>query len=144
MLAMNLPDRHDSSIAPRARPSSIKLWLGLFGAPLAWIAQVSLSEPLVAYACYPYQAPVSEPVWNALPAMLAGIGLACLAVALLSALMVWRLWRQSERQSAGIGKEEGLQRFLVHLGAMSSFIFSVAIVFNICAIWLVSPCSSWF
>ncbi len=141
---MNRSFKHDSSFEssapPSGRGSTMLLWVGLFGAPVAWIAQVFLSEPLAAYACYPYQAPLSAPIWERLPAILITIGIACLSVALLSGLVAWTLWRQSERKPVG----EDRNRFLVKLSAMSSFIFTVAIIFNICAILLVPPCSSWF
>lgn len=151
MQVMNLPQRPDPSIntpTARGRESSIKIWIALFGAPFAWIAQVSLSEPLAAHACYPFLAPLSEPIWEALPAILAAISLTCLAAALLSGYIVWTLWRRPEHHAAAdksvIGGNEELKRFLVNLSTMSSFIFLVAIIFNICAIWLVPPCSSWF
>jgi hypothetical protein len=123
--------------------------VGLFGAPAAWLTQFSLSEPLAAHACYPFQAPLSAPIWEGLPAILIAISIACFAAALLSGFVAWTSWRQSERKLPG---EEGSaiaaggtrNRFLIKLSAMSSFIFLVAILFNICAIFLVSPCSSWF
>ncbi|MDP1771214.1 MAG: hypothetical protein Q8L15_02945 [Methylobacter sp.] len=141
---MNRSFKHDSalepSVPPGGRMNAILLWVGLFGAPVAWIAQVFLSEPLAAYACYPYQTPLSAPIWERLPAILITIGIACLTVALLSGLAAWTSWRQSDSKSVG----EDRSRFLVKLSAMSSFIFIVAIIFNICAILLVPPCSSWF
>ncbi len=141
---MNRSFKHDSSLEPSAHPggrvSTMFLWVGLFGAPVAWIAQVFLSEPLAAYACYPYQAPLSAPIWEGVPSILAAISIACFTIALSSGLVAWILWRQSGPKSVG----EGRNRFLVKLSAMSSFIFTVAIIFNICAVLLVSPCSSWF
>ncbi len=150
---MNLFHSHDPSLespAPRrGQVSTIRIGVGLFGAPAAWLAQFSLSEPLAAHACYPYQAPLSAPIWEGLPVILAAISIACLAAALLSGFIAWTLWRQSERKPAGeggsaIGAGEGRNRFLVKLSLMSSFIFIVAIIFNICAVLLVPPCSSWF
>lgn len=146
MPAMNSPHHRDpSNEAPtlRGRTGSVRIGVGLFGAPLAWIAQVFLCEPLAARACYPYLAPLSGPILEGLPLTLAAISLACLATALLSGFIVWGLWRQFEYRPVQNGKEGERQRFLVHLGAMSSFIFIVAIIFNLCAIWQVSPCSSW-
>ncbi|MGZ5532063.1 MAG: hypothetical protein ACXWEU_09410 [Methylomonas sp.] len=121
----------------------------MFGAPLAWIAQISLSEPIAAHACYPYQAPLPQPIWTQLPFVLAAISLACLAAALLSCFMVWTSWRRLKAES-GCGDKPVLdavwhrQIFFLNLGALSSFLFTLAIVFNICAVWLVSPCSPWF
>jgi len=54
---MSLFFNRDPSIeAPfsgRNRVSVIWLWLGLLGAPVAWVAQLLLSEPFAAYACFP-------------------------------------------------------------------------------------------
>ena len=99
---MNISLNHDPSLEPSIPPggrvNTIRLWVGLFGAPVAWIAQVFLSEPLAAYACYPYQTPLSAPIWERLPVMLMTISIVCLAVALLSGFVAWTLWRQSERK----------------------------------------------
>ncbi|MDD4905352.1 MAG: hypothetical protein PHD39_04210 [Methylobacter tundripaludum] len=137
------PDPH------RGQASMLRIWIGLFGAPVAWLAQFSLSEPLAAHACYPHQAPLSAPIWEELPVMLAAISIACLAAALLSGYIAWTSWRQFEGNLDDKGarvRETGVNRnrWLIKLSAMSSFIFLVAILFNICAIFLVSPCSSWF
>ena len=150
---MILFHNHDPSLEPPAprssRVSMIRTGAGLFGAPAAWLAQFSLSEPLAAHACYPYQAPLSAPIWEGLPVMLAAISIACFAAALLSGFVAWSSWRQSERKQAGakgtvIEAGEGRNRFLIKLSLMSSFIFILAILFNICAVLLVPPCSSWF
>lgn len=150
---MSLFHNHDPSLEPpaprRGRVSMIRTGVGLFGAPAAWIAQVFLSEPLAAHACYPYQAPLSAPIWEGLPVILAAISIVCFAAALLSGFVAWTAWRQSERKPAGEGGSgtetgESRNRFLVKLSLMSSFIFIVAIIFNICAVLLVPPCSSWF
>jgi hypothetical protein len=150
---MNLfhnPDLSLESPAPRRnRVSMIRTGLGLFGAPVAWLAQFSLSEPLAAHACYPSQTPLSAPIWEGLPVILAAISIACFATALLSGFIAWTSWRQFERKPDGdegkiIEAGEGRYRFLLKLSLMSSFIFIVAILFNICAVLLVPPCSSWF
>lgn len=132
------------------RRSTRRILLGLFGAPAAWIAQMSLSEPIAAYACYPYQVPLSAPLWVDLPAILAIISLACLAAGLLFGYVAWTSWRRTEHQLARSGSEkhvievdEEASRFLAMVAMMSSFIFIVAIVFTGCAILLVSPCSTW-
>jgi hypothetical protein len=80
------------------------------------------------------------PIWNGLPVMLTTISALCLAAALLSGAAAWLSWRQfvaGRLVKAG----EDRNRFLAKLGAASSFIFIVAIIFNICAVLLVPPCS---
>ena len=150
---MSLLHNPDPSIAPpapcRDRLSMIKIAVGLFGAPVAWLTQFSLSEPLAAHACYPYQSPVSAPIWEGLPAILVIISIVCIAAALISGFIAWTSWRQSKHKLVGKGAGvmeagENRIRFLITLSVMSSFIFIVAIIFNLCAVFLVPPCSSWF
>ncbi|MGZ5029774.1 MAG: hypothetical protein ACXWAT_04675 [Methylobacter sp.] len=143
---MNLSSNHDPSIVDtvfhRSRMSAVLLWLGLFGAPVAWTAQLLLSEPSVAYACYPYRTPLPAPIWNGLPVMLTTISVVCLAVALLSGVAAWKSWRQFTKGHFAMADEDR-NRFLAKLGTASSFIFIVAIIFNICAVILVPPCGPW-
>lgn len=58
--------------------------------------------------------------------------LACLAVALLSGVAAWTSWKRFE-QGRAVKAGEDRNRFLVKLSAVSSFIFIVAVIFNICA-----------
>lgn len=127
-----------------------RIWLGIFGAPLAWIIQMSLSEPIAAYACYPHQVPLAAPLWAELPLILAAISSACLAAGLFSGYIAWGSWQRIGYSLAGALKEthiievdEGQTRFLAMVGIMSSFLFIVAILFTGCAVLLVSPCSAW-
>jgi hypothetical protein len=129
------------------RLSTVRILLGLFGAPTAWTVQLVLSEPLVAYACYPYRTPLSAPLWAELPWLLAAINVACIGLALFSGSMGWRAWRLAARRPPGTGgfsSESGKarNRFLATLGLMSSFIFIAAVIFNACALVLVPPCGS--
>ncbi len=130
-----------ASFKQPGRISALRLLTALFGAPIAWVAQLSLSEPLAAHACYPYQMPLPEPVWQGLPATLALISGSCLAIALLSAFMAWTLCRRT--RAPLLEERDDRTQFLAKLGAMSSFIFTMAVLFTACAALLVSPCSSW-
>lgn len=135
---------------PRSSLSIFRTLLALFGAPLFWVAQMSLSEPLAAYACYPHQVPLPAPLWADLSVILAMISLICLAGGLLSGYVAWTLWRQASPRPGVTGAGEhaldvdgGQTRFLARLGTMSSFVFIVAILFTGCAVLLVPPCSAW-
>ncbi|PSJ18907.1 hypothetical protein [Nitrosomonas supralitoralis] len=126
--------------------STYKILLALLGAPSAWFIQMSLSEPLAAYACYPHQVPLTAPLWVDLSAILIAISLICLAGGLISGYVAWDSWRKLTKSGSN-GKifvvDEGQTQFLAMLGVMSSFIFIAAIVFTFCAVLLVSPCSAW-
>ncbi len=200
-------NRNPSTEAPasdRSPATMIWLWLSILGAPTAWVAQLLLSEPFAAYACYPHQVPLSKPIFAGLTAILATISIACLALALLSGFAAWISWWRFESKPSPEGegwvrgnqnKERSLfnpphpnlimpdspvrhpagecksapggfvpqgegartvkptlfgmrgedrNRFLVKIGILSSFIFIVAVIFNIFAVLLVPPCSSWF
>jgi hypothetical protein len=143
---MNLSFDRDPPISTdshRSRMSVALLWLGLFGAPAAWVAQLLLSEPIAAYACYPYRNPLPAPIWTGLPVMLTTISAACFAVALLGGFAAWVSWQQFVKGHAAMTGEDR-NRFLAKLSAVSSFIFIAAIIFNICAVLLVPPCRPWF
>jgi hypothetical protein len=143
--AFNLP------VSGEGRVSTTRTLIGLFGAPVIWVAQMSLSESLAAYACYPHQAPLSAPVWNSLFLILAVISIMCLTGGLLSGFIAWTTWQGVERERKFsrndkniLDVSEGRRRFLGILGVMSSLIFIIAIIFTGCAVIFVSACSSWF
>lgn len=124
------------------RISPLRLTVALFGAPVAWIAQLSLDEPLASQSCYPHHVPLPEPLWPWLTVMLAAINGVCLAAGLLSGFVAWRLCRQTGVDL--MQDREGRTPFLVKLGVMSSFIFIMALLFTGCSVLLVSPCQPWF
>ncbi len=113
-----------------------RLCIAIIGAPVAWVFQMSISEPLAADACYPHRTPLPMPRWEGLTPLLMVISFVCIVVGVLSGLVAWRSWRQA-------WPEQPL-RFLALLGVMSSFIFIVAILLTTLANLLVSPCHSWF
>lgn len=126
--------------------STYKTLLALLGAPSAWFIQMSLSEPLAAYACYPHQVPLTAPLWVDLSAILIAISLICLAGGLVSGYIAWDSWRKLAKSGSNgqiFVVDEGQTQFLAMLGVMSSFIFIAAIIFTFCAVLLVSPCSAW-
>jgi hypothetical protein len=144
---MNPISELEVSACRQNRLSPVRILLGLFGAPAAWTAQIGLSEPLAAYACYPYRTPLSAPLWEGLPWLLAAINMACIGLALFSGGMGWSAWRQAGRRPVGAGglpagSSKERNRFLAMLGLMSSFIFIAAVIFNACALLLVPLCGS--
>ena len=75
--------------------------IALFGAPTAWVMQMSLSEPIAAYACYPHQVPLSAPLWVELSLILGTVSLACLTAGLFSGYVAWTFWRYTGGSSGG-------------------------------------------
>lgn len=129
----------------RFRIGGVRLTAGLFGAPLAWMAQMSSSEPLAAYACYPHQRPLTAPLWSGLSPTLATISLCAFIAGMTCFILTIASWKAVERETGRdahhtIDIGEGRTKFLVALGLMSGTLFNVAIVFTACAYLLVSPC----
>lgn len=131
-------------------PPRVRTWIALFGAPGAWVMQMALTPPIAAYACYPHQFPLPVPLWPGLTAILAAIGLVCLGGALFSGYIALASWQSLGRYSkdtsngqSSIQEDEGQARFLAMLGMMSSFVFTIAILFNTFAVLLIRSCSAW-
>jgi hypothetical protein len=127
---------------------TLRRWAGLVGAPMAWLAQVMLSETLSSYACYPHRTPLTAPLWSHIPLIVAAIDVACLGAGAVCAAITWAEWRDTRRKAGPHGDyviESGESRdgFLVMLSAMSSFIFLVAMLFTSLAVIFVSPCGKW-
>jgi hypothetical protein len=129
--------------------SSLSLCIGLFGAPIAWIVQFFVVEPLASQACYPHQAPLSAPLLPGLSLLLAAVSIVLLMIAIVCGFVAWRSWQRatSQDQLKSFSPDNfgsGRTRFLLKLSMMSSLMFITAISFNVLALALVSPCSSWF
>ncbi len=144
----NIPANRRSS---NRRPM-IRTLIALFGAPTAWVMQMSLTEPIAAYACYPHQVPLPAPLWVELSLILAIISLVCLAAGLFSGYIAWAFWRQTDSTRAAVAGtnhgrgavvDAGQNHFLAMIGLMSSSLFIIAIIFTCCAVFLVAPCSAW-
>ena len=128
---------------------TLRIWLGLVGAPLAWLAQMTLSNVVSSYACYPHQAPLTTPLWDHLRLMVIAVNAGCFAFSLFACLTTVREWRETKKRAGGNGEEvleigESRAAFVVMMSALSGFIFTISIVFTGCAILLVSPCKPWF
>jgi hypothetical protein len=133
----------------RAQVSRLRLTISLFGAPLAWLLQMALSEPLAAQACYPHSIPLALPQLPAvLPSLQVTLGVitgVALLLAVASTILAWftlRATHQDSSQRAGHTVEHGGGRagFLTVLAFMGGLLFIVAILISGSALLLVSPC----
>ncbi|MGZ5056884.1 MAG: hypothetical protein ACXWE3_00450 [Methylobacter sp.] len=138
-LSFNRDPSIEAPFSHSGRIGMIWIWLGLFGAPAAWVMQVFFSEPFAAYACFPHRVPLPEPIWAGFSTIMIVISIGCFALALLSGFAVWTSWRRY-RKGSDVKVGEDRNRFLIKLSIFSNFIFTVAIIFNIFAVFLVPPC----
>jgi heme/copper-type cytochrome/quinol oxidase subunit 2 len=121
------------------------LWFGLFGAPLAWSAQLLLNYGLVAHACFPASIPRTAPMFDALWVVVLIASLAAAIVAVLALSTAIRGWRRTREEHPGghealLERGEGRTRFMAIAGILLSTIFLFGIVMNTLPLFLVSPC----
>jgi hypothetical protein len=130
----------------KKKERALRVWIGLAGAPVVWIAQMSLSFSTVSHACYPHNAPLPQPLWPHVPGLIMVLNLFCLLAGLACSWVAVNEWRESQQQGTServIESGESRGGFLVMLSAISSLIFVISIVFTSLAIFLVAPCGPW-
>lgn len=135
----------------RGRIGAWRMLTSLFGAPLAWMAQMSLSEPLAAQSCYPHAAPLLRPALPHLQLLLAAVTVGALGVGAACILLAWSTLQRARSQDgpdsseggAAVETGDGRSRFLAVTGFMSSVLFLCAILITGLAVLIVSPCRSW-
>ncbi|MDQ2819873.1 MAG: hypothetical protein M3Y65_05665 [Pseudomonadota bacterium] len=124
------------------RGQVMRLLAGLLTAPFAWVAQMLISEPLVAQVCFPGPAQRSAALPGLAPTLLV-LSVACLAAGLGGLLAAWLAWRVSADPADHVSALDRGTRpvgFLALLGMMGSALFCGAIVFTAMALLLVAPC----
>jgi hypothetical protein len=126
-------------IAPAA------LWLGLFGAPVAWSVQLLASYALVAHGCYPDAEPLMMPVIPGLRTLVLGASGVALGVALMAGGLAWRSWRTTQHKSAGehealLEVGEGRTRFMALAGMLLSAVFLMGIIMNAVPVLMLRAC----
>ncbi len=142
---------HPAHPAPgRHSIGGLRLLTCLYGVPLAWIAQMTLSEPLAAQACYPHAVPLSAPLLPHLQLLLAAVTLCAVGAGAAIAWLAWSSWCRvsddpaEKEEIAGHATAEtgdGRTRFLALMGVMSSLLFLTAILITGLAVLIVSPCT---
>ena len=106
------------------------LWVGVLLAPFAFLLNLQISYMLVPWACK-----TDQPFWL----HVASFG--SLLLALLGALTAWRNWQKAGRelQSKG-GGPVARSRFLAILGLLMSGMFSLVILAQWAADFIIDPC----
>jgi hypothetical protein len=128
----------------RHKVGKLRLAVSLFGAPVAWLGQMLTSEIVSSYACYPHRVPLAAPLSPWMGPLLDLISIMAVFVALASdatCLIAWREIRhEKEERGSVVDTGEGRTRFLLSVGLMASFLFTLSLLFTICALLLIQPC----
>jgi hypothetical protein len=105
------------------------LWVGLLGAPAAWLLQVQVNYALVPWSCQS---------GNLIPLHVASaVFLACGAGAGLAAL---RNWQKSRNEQMAGEPAAQCRLFMGKLGLMVAPLFCAIIIWNWIAVTIFSPC----
>jgi hypothetical protein len=151
-----MPDGYGTAPAAHGTP-----WRSVFatvGAPVAWVAQIGLSEPLSALACGHSSDSLSEALRGHVGIWLFGICIVCLLVAIAAtyvACAAWRTMRVAARDAAAQSKNDasdaaaedaddpsgGRREFMVGVAAMASIGFLVGVTFTSLSLMLVPSCA---
>lgn len=131
---------------PAPQRHNVPAWLvlaGLFGAPLAWLAQLLGSYLLNGDRCVTG----APPPGAASTVLLASIGVIAVPVALFALWAAWRTWRRTRTEADGdhhhaLTVGAGRTRFLGLCGMVASLIFLAATLFELLVPLLQSPCAS--
>lgn len=140
--------RHPLSLGvehPSPQRHNAPSWLvltGLFGAPLAWLAQLLASYGLNGDTCTPGAPPPDV----ASSILLAVIGIIAVPIALFALWAAWRTWRRTRGEAEGdhhkaLTAGVGRTRFLGLCGMVASAIFLAAALFELLVPLLQSPCA---
>jgi hypothetical protein len=138
-----MPVQHPSH--RRRRVGGVRLLVGFLGAPTAWALQMTVSDFLVSYACYPHEQPLSSPRFPWLHAALIAAYALSVAAGFACAAVAWFSWRRSRRENKDghdrtLDIGEGRTRFLALISVYASGLFIVAILFCVFTLLLVPPC----
>jgi hypothetical protein len=131
----------------RGQVSLLRLWFGLFGAPVAWSVQTLVSYSLASYACYPTLAPRSVPLYGGLWWMLLVVGLATVAVEIVAISVAANSWRRTRGETGGGGHRaletgEGRTRFMAIAGIMLGVVILLVSLVHVANLFLVPPCGA--
>jgi hypothetical protein len=121
------------------------LWIGLFGAALAWTLQELIAYALVSHACYPSWRPYRLPTIAGTWSLTAAVAIALLVLGgagLATAYGAWSRTRPSGEQSARHQTEvgEGRARFMALGGLLVSGMILFNMLMNVIVLFLVEPC----
>lgn len=111
------------------------LWFGIFGAPMAWAAELIVGYAVISHYCYPRDVPLSSPTFDGtrLTGLIVCIVLVLVGVAaLVTSIHSWRETRHGHdaehHELLEVG--EGRARFMAFGGVLLSTMFLFALIMS--------------
>jgi hypothetical protein len=120
------------------------MWLGLFLAPAAWFAQLTVDTFAISQGCFPKDVPLAAPLAPVMP-FVYGADIVALALAVVAVLVAFANWRKTREERPGrehhlIESGDGRTRFMSMSGMLVSGIVLVAVVYAGVAHLMLSGC----
>lgn len=116
--------------ADRFQVSERGLWLGLLAGPLAWLAQLALSYPLVPLSC--------RVEWGAIFHL---VTLVTALATVAAGTAAWQSWQQLHTEPGADRARHERRRFMALGGAISSALFLATIIAQWLPVLFLSPCA---
>ncbi len=130
-----------------ARRSIVAPLAALIAGPAAWATQLIAGYGYSSLACFPHDAPAAQPPSPGEHALLIGLNLTCLVVALAGLVTATIHWRAAKAEGSAKSSDVlppglGRARFLAACGMLSGMGFAIAILFDTVAILGAPACWS--
>lgn len=126
-------------------PGVVRLFAGLTIAPFAWALQVLIGYGLAAYACYPTDAALGQPLWSHLRTFVGTASVLLWILLVVGCVVAWSNWKATQHGSdaqphqilhSGVGRS----RFMALCGVAVSALFAIALLFTSVGILWVPDC----
>lgn len=126
-------------------PGVVRLFAGMVIAPLAWALQVLIGYSVAAYACYPTDVALVEPLWPHLRLIVGSISVVLWIVLLVGCAIAWANWKATRPHSDVtphriMQSGDGRPRFMALCGVVVSGLFAVVLLFTSVGILWVPTC----
>lgn len=117
----------------RGRVPLWSMWLGLFLAPAAWFAQLTVDTVAISQGCFPKDVPSPTPLAPIMP-FVYGADVVALALAVVAGLVALSNWRKTREERPGrehhlIESGDGRTRFMSMSGMLVSGIMLLAVLY---------------
>jgi hypothetical protein len=126
-MMISLVEQKSQEHVPPLPPATAPLWAGVVGVPAAWALQMEAVYALPHWACEHHG-----------KTLLLILNLCFLALCILGGVICLRYWMRHESAE----DKDDRTRFLASYGLFSSGMFSLLIIAQTIATWMLDPCAT--